>query len=267
MHAILNSFQANTPAFGVFVSNPGYFHARTVAQASPKLSWVLLDCEHGLPAVTAGLAESIAAIHAARTTDAPSALVRIPATGVTTSTSWQIKVALDSGARGVLVPMVSTAEKAQEIASDCRFPPSGRRGFGSSFTHGSWNMSAWEYFAAANDAILVMVQIETKEGLANVKEIAEVDGVDVIFIGPYDLSIAMGYPAPNPEPHPEVEKAIQHIKEVTHKAGKKCAAFCVSGASAARRAAQGFDMINVTTDTTAISEGIFNHLAAAAADL
>src|ERR1700761_8431635 len=104
-HALLNAFRANKPAFGVWLTTPGFFHARTVAQASPTLSWVVLDCEHGLGAA---LAESIAAVHGARAAaaDAPSALVRIAATGLSDSTSWQIKHALDAGARGVLVPMV-----------------------------------------------------------------------------------------------------------------------------------------------------------------
>jgi 4-hydroxy-2-oxoheptanedioate aldolase len=74
-------------------------------------------------------------------------------------------------------PQVSTAQKAEEVVADSRFPPRGRRGFGSSYTHGNWGMSASEYLAAADDAVIVMIQIETRDGLANVKEIAEVDGI------------------------------------------------------------------------------------------
>ncbi|KAJ6571370.1 Pyruvate/Phosphoenolpyruvate kinase-like domain-containing protein [Mycena capillaripes] len=262
-HALLNAFKANKPAFGVWLTSPGFFHARTVAQASPKLSWIVIDCEHGLTSLNPGLSETVAAIHGARPAEGPSALVRIPATGVSASTSWQIKHALDAGARGILVPMVSTAQKAAEVAADSRFPPRGRRGFGSSYTHGNWGMTAPEYLAGADDAVIVMVQIETKDGLANVKEIAEVDGIDVLFIGPYDLSISLGYPAPSPDPHPEVEKVIQHIRQVVQKAGKKCAIYCITGAQAATRAAEGFDMINVTSDVGAMSSAIFEHLAVA----
>jgi 4-hydroxy-2-oxoheptanedioate aldolase len=100
-------------------------------------------------------------------------------------------------------------------------------------------MSMSDYLAEANSAVVVMIQIENPEGLANVKEIAQVDGIgmcklmilraqftkqltpDVLFIGPYDLSISLGYPAPSPDPHPEVEKIIQDIREVVQKAGKK----------------------------------------------
>ncbi|KAJ3498259.1 hypothetical protein NLJ89_g10240 [Agrocybe chaxingu] len=160
------------------------------------------------------------------------------------SSSWQIKHALDGGAHGVLVPLVSTAEKAKEVVSDCRFPPLGRRGFGSPFTHGIWGVSAADYLKAANDTILVMVQIENKEAVENVGEIAAVDGVDVLFIGPYDLSISLGYPTPNPDPHPDVEQVIQKILRAAHAKNKKCAIFCTSGEQAALRVKEGFDMEN-----------------------
>jgi 4-hydroxy-2-oxoheptanedioate aldolase len=105
-HSLLRMFKENKPAFGAWLTTPGIFHARTVAQASPHLSWVVVDCEHGLVPLVPGAAESIVAIHDAVPNGGPSAIVRIPATGVSQSTGWQIKYALDAGARGVLVPMV-----------------------------------------------------------------------------------------------------------------------------------------------------------------
>lgn len=105
-HPLLHAFQNNTPAFGAWLYLPGSVVARTVAQASPNLSWVMLDCEHGLTPLQPGAAECIQAIQGIGA-HAPSAIVRIPATGASDSTSWQIKYALDAGARGVLVPMVS----------------------------------------------------------------------------------------------------------------------------------------------------------------
>ncbi|KAJ7459988.1 hypothetical protein B0H11DRAFT_1736754, partial [Mycena galericulata] len=71
---------------------------------------------------------------------------------------------------------------------------------------------------AANDAVFVRVQRETKEGLTNVKEIAKVDGIDVLFIGPNDLSISLGYSEPSPDPHRDVEKVI---RKVVHIYGRK----------------------------------------------
>ncbi|RDB17434.1 2-keto-3-deoxy-L-rhamnonate aldolase [Hypsizygus marmoreus] len=262
-HTLLNAFKANKTAFGVWLTTGGIFHARTVAQASPHLSWVLIDCEHGLVPLVPGAAECVAAIHGAVPNGGPSALVRIPATGVSSSTSWQIKYALDAGARGVLVPMVSTVEKAKEIVSDCRFPPAGRRGFGSPFAHGNWGVTVPEYLTTANANICIMVQIENEEGVKNVEQIAAVDGIDVLFIGPYDLSISLGYAPPNPDPHPDVEKIIQKVLQAAHGASKKCAIFCSSGSQSAKRAKEGFDMINVTSDMGAMAEAISKNLAEA----
>jgi len=104
-HSLLRAFRSNKPAFGAWVMLPGTFNARTVAQSSPNLSWVMIDCEHGLTSLQPNAAESIQAIHGIGA-GAPSPIVRIPATGFSTGTGWQIKYALDAGARGILVPMV-----------------------------------------------------------------------------------------------------------------------------------------------------------------
>ncbi|KIK63982.1 hypothetical protein GYMLUDRAFT_40197 [Collybiopsis luxurians FD-317 M1] len=264
-HALLDAFKARKPAFGTWLSIGGFVHVRSVARAlvgSPyKQSWVMLDCEHGLHAVDPmELTGAIAAIHGVK--NGPSALVRIPATGHGTGrgsegVNWQIKNVLDAGARGVLVPMVSNASQAQEVALSSRFPPVGRRGFGSSYTHENWDIQTGaEYLNVANQSVVVLVQIETREGVENLKEIAEVDGIDGLMIGPYDLSNALGYPPPSPDPHPEVEKVVQQILKAAHDAGKKCAMYCISGAQAARRAAEGFDMINVTSDVGAMQAGL-----------
>lgn len=85
---------------------PGTVNARTVAGSSPHLSWIMIDCEHGLTSLQPGAAESIQAIQGIGA-GMPSPIIRIPATGTSASTSWQIKYALDTGARGVLVPMVN----------------------------------------------------------------------------------------------------------------------------------------------------------------
>jgi 4-hydroxy-2-oxoheptanedioate aldolase len=125
--------------------------------------------------------------------------------------------------------------------ADSRFPPVGRRGFGSPFSPASWGVSTSEYLKSADENILVMVQIETKEGVDNVQAIAETPGIglikfslnvsscitltfinaDVLFIGPYDLSMSLGYPLPSPDPHPAVESVIDGILQATHNSKKK----------------------------------------------
>ncbi|KAG6330245.1 hypothetical protein ID866_8847 [Astraeus odoratus] len=202
-HAILQAFRTSKPAFGAWITMPGALNARVAAQASPHLSWIMIDCEHGLTPLNPAVGESIQAI-AGFGPAAPSALVRIPGTGTCSSTSWQIKYVLDSGARGVLVPMVgrgclavlrvslwlirfspavqvSTPEKAREIVSDCRFPPAGRRGYGNPFTHLAWGVSAADYLASANEHVAIIIQIENREGVDNLEQIAAVDGLGWSF--------------------------------------------------------------------------------------
>lgn len=106
---LLKALKAKQPAFGAWLTLPGSISARTASHASPYLSWVCIDCEHGLTPLQPGVAESIQAIAQPRPggEEPPSALVRIPATGGAGpgGVGWQIKYALDAGARGVIVPM------------------------------------------------------------------------------------------------------------------------------------------------------------------
>jgi len=276
-HPLLTAFRSQKPALGAWLMLPGVMHARFVAQASEHLDWIMIDSEHGLTSLQSA-AESVMAIESSRNGRlGPSSLVRIPATGrdVEQGSGWQIKYALDAGARGVMIPMVSTASQAKAVASLARFPAvstnasspaglSGIRGFGSPVPQSIWNISANNYFASAGDEIVVIVQIETKEAVANIEEIAAVDGIDVLFVGPYDLSLSFSKPTPSPDPHPDVEEIIQKIKRVGQKAGKKCAMFCTSGEQAAKRREEGWDMINVMIDQNALHESISRNLSIAA---
>jgi len=269
MHTLLTLLRSNSrqAAFGIWQTLPGHFYTRTLAASSPHLSWICIDCEHGTVPLQGGASEVISAVNSVAIGGAksPSVLVRIPATGAE-GTGWLIKVALDAGAHGLIVPMVSSAEKAREIVLESKFPPFGKRGFGNPFTPSLWNQTFKEYISTANDNILLMVQIETKEAVENLEEIAGVQGIDCLFIGPFDLSLSLGYPPPNPDPHPEVEKVIARIREVSHAAGKFCAFYCNNGAQAKKRAEEGFDIINVASDVGALADGINGHLKDAVSD-
>lgn len=106
-HILCAALKTGKTAFGAWLTIPGYVHARIVGQSSPHLSWVVIDCEHGLISLNPGASESVNGIRSASPSNSPSAVVRIPATGDSDSTSWQIQLALDAGAHGVMVPMVS----------------------------------------------------------------------------------------------------------------------------------------------------------------
>ncbi|KAF8475658.1 Pyruvate/Phosphoenolpyruvate kinase-like domain-containing protein [Kalaharituber pfeilii] len=171
--------------------------------------------------------------------------------------------ALDAGAHGIMVPLIKTAVEAKRVVEFAKFPPEGVRGFGSPFPMGAWGtgrMTSLEYLEQANDNILTIVQIETKEALENVDEIASVAGVDVLFVGPFDLGNSIGYPVNASGIHPVLSEAIQRILDAANKAGKRSGIFCVGPEQAAEFNKQGFHMISIVADVFAIgsylSEGL-----------
>jgi 2-keto-3-deoxy-L-rhamnonate aldolase RhmA len=139
-------------------------------------------------------------------------VVRVPAT----EPVW-IQRALDIGAMGIVAPMVRTADEARAVVAATRYPPQGTRGFGPlRASHYSYDND--DYFARANDNILVVLILETKEALDNLDEITAVEGVDVLFIGPADLSIALGQNPLKPA-SPELNAAIQKALDVGRRTG------------------------------------------------
>ncbi|WP_298906706.1 HpcH/HpaI aldolase/citrate lyase family protein [uncultured Aliiroseovarius sp.] len=131
---------------------------------------------------------------------------------------WVIKQVLDLGAQSVLVPMVDTADHARQMVAATRYAPEGRRGMGAAVARASgWGRVA-DYGANINDEICLIVQAETRVAMANLDEIAAVDGVDCVFIGPADLSADMGHRG-NPG-HPDVKAAIAEGVAKIRAAGK-----------------------------------------------
>src|SRR5947199_2588024 len=181
--------------------------------------------------------ESVAAIASCGV----SPLVRIPA-----NESWMVKRALDSGAHGIVVPLLYTADDARTLVQSAKFPPVGRRGYGSPFSMGSFategDLSGLEYLQNANESLLTIVQIETKEAFQNLDEIAKVEGIDVLFIGPWDLGNSLGYPVTG-DFAPELKTAIAKILDVAKANGKKAGIYTTGGEMARMYADQGFHMV------------------------
>jgi len=140
------------------------------------------------------------------------------------------------------------------VVKAAKFPPQGQRGFGSPFSPGvfSSSLTAGEYLVQANSALLTIVQIETADALANVDAIAAVPGVDILFVGPFDLGNAIGHPVTGSEMHPELLTAIGKVLAAAKKAGKKSGIYTPYGDQARVVAEMGFDMVNVSADMVAL---------------
>jgi 2-keto-3-deoxy-L-rhamnonate aldolase RhmA len=170
--------------------------------------WLWLDMEHGSFDYMALLYQ----IQACSGT-AASPIVRV---------RWNepplFKRVLDLGAAGVVVPWVNTREEAELAARAVRYPPRGIRGVAKSNRATGFGMDFEEYFKAANDSLLTVVQIETEQAVANAESIAAVDGVDVLFVGPMDLSVSMGIP--NQPDEPRFVRSLEKIVAACRKSKK-----------------------------------------------
>ena len=149
--------------------------------------------------------------------------------------------ALDSGALGLIVPMVESAEQAKRIVAAAKYPPEGRRSFGGIRPAYDWKKTV----PATNAAVFVAVMIETKAGLENAAAIAAVPGIDMLFVGPSDLSLTTGT---FPDFGPDHEAAIQSVLQAAKKAGKSCGLFTPNVTLAADRRLQGFQFVVLTYD-------------------
>jgi 4-hydroxy-2-oxoheptanedioate aldolase len=160
--------------------------------------------------------------------------------------------ALDAGAYAIIVPLVNTAEEAAAAVAACRYPPVGIRSSGPlrAALYGGAN-----YQAEANGEIVVMAMIETKQGLDNLEAICKTPGLDAVYIGPADLSYALGLPPRGDNPDPVHLATCDKIRDTAHRAGIKACMHCASGAFAGAAIKRGFDLIMLTSDVACLTAG------------
>ena len=158
--------------------------------AGAGFDWILIDQEHG-PGDSMTLLQQIQAVGTR-----PCA----PITRIAWNEMPRFKQALDLGSAGIMIPYVETAEDAARAVSYMRYPPAGMRGVASSPRATGFGTHFDTYFEEANHELLTITQIETARAVQNAAEIAAVDGVDVLFVGPMDLSISVGLPGKFDDP-------------------------------------------------------------------
>ncbi|WP_027910475.1 4-hydroxy-2-oxoheptanedioate aldolase [Pseudomonas sp. URMO17WK12:I4] len=234
--------QSGQAQIGLWLGLADPYCAELAANAG--FDWLLIDGEHA-PNDLRGLLGQLQAV-------APYASQPVirPVIGDTAL----IKQILDIGAQTLLVPMVESAEQARELVRAMHYPPSGIRGVGSALARASrWN-SIPGYLDKADEQMCLLVQIENLEGLARLDEIVAVDGVDGVFIGPADLSAAMGHRG-NPG-HPEVQAAIEDAIVRIGKAGKAAGILSADQSLARRYIELGTKFVAVGVDTTVLMRGL-----------
>lgn len=211
---------------------------------------VTVDCQHGMM----GWDAAFAMLQAISTTEAVP-LVR-PADNV----PGEIMRWLDAGAYGIICPMISNVRQAEALVAACRYPPVGSRSHGPS--RGLLYGGA-DYPMHANQEILVLAMIETREGLDNVAEIVATPGLDGIYLGPNDLALALGQRPVSESDDPVICDAVERIRSEAQSAGKIAGIFCSGGPGAARRIDEGFDLVTPGNDAMLIKGAIAASLAQA----
>ncbi len=211
--------------------------------AGSGLDWLLIDMEHA----PNGLDSVLAQLHAV-SGYASTPVVRVPWGDPVT-----IKQVLDLGPQNILVPMVSTAEQAREVASAAHYPPAGIRGVGSALARSArWNRVE-NYLQNAAEHVSVFVQVETLEGIRNARTIAEVEGIAGIFLGPSDLAASMGLIGQ--QAHPDVVSAVKGAFEEIAAAGKPVGVNAFDPAVAREYAEAGASWMLVGADVALLARG------------
>ena len=172
----------------------------------------------------------------------------VPLVRVSYNTPENIKRVLDFGAWGVIVPMVNTRADAEAVVAASRYAPQGARTIGGQFHAANFDTDAGTYYAKANEEILVVVMAEHVDAIANAEEILQTPGIDVIFIGPNDLTKSMGLAPMFDTDDPRFVAAVEKILTLARKYGVAPGIHVADAAAARKRLAQGFQFIAIGSE-------------------
>lgn len=244
--ALRANWTAGQPAFGLWSAIPASITAEVAAVAG--YDYVCIDLQHGLSDEW-----TMVSMLQATAAGGGTALVR-----PTWNEPGLIMRALDLGAAGVIVPLIGSRPEAERAVAACRYPPQGNRSYGPSRAELVVGSSVPTELA---EAALCFVMIETRNGLDHVDEIAATPGLDGLYIGPSDLSLALGLmPRAGGE---ALEAAISRVREAAHAHGLIAGMHCANGEAARDRAAEGFELVTVAVDSNLFKATVAHELSVA----
>ena len=239
---------AGEKTVGTFLGTASAVTAEVCAAAG--VDWVLLDLEHG-----AGGEEQVGAVVIA------AAAYGVP-TVVRAESAARIRLGrvLDLGAAGVMLPRQDTAVEVREALRHLRYPPDGDRGVATYNRACRFGLDPGA-LDRANTEILALVQIESARAVEHVEEIAALDGVDVLFVGPRDLSHDLGVPGDMQAP--SYLAALDRVRTAAQRFGRGCGLLVPDGAAAAERHKQGWTFVAIGSDSTLLAAALVAELAQA----
>ncbi|MCX6045227.1 MAG: aldolase/citrate lyase family protein [Chloroflexi bacterium] len=245
---VRQKIEAHEPTVGCFMGLGSPNVAELLAHAG--FDWLVIETEHnGLD--SAEIQQMLMAMNGTETVP----LVRIPS-----ANPVFIQRALDMGALGIVVPLVRTAAEAAAIVQATRYPPHGTRSFGPLRAE-RYGFDRQDYFKRANDNLLVVLIIETAEALENLAAIAAVDGVDVLYIGPFDLCLSLGW-NPMELPFPAFEAVIEQVATVCRQHSVALGLGYGSNEELEQRRAQGATFLGYGSDYSLLANAARTGIAA-----
>lgn len=228
------------PSFGTWISS-----SSPVALDAMKglgFDWFMIDTEHA-PVNPETLAQMVALL----APPAPTPLVRVGNVD-----PYLVKQALDSGAAGVLAPLVSTEAQARSLVSYAKYPPEGVRGAAAAAAS-RYGTELSSYLRSANAETLVGVQIETREAIENLEAIAGVDGVDLLFVGPQDLTLSLGFL--DDRKNAKVRDAMRSVVRACERHGKVPGTLVIDPDEKRAAVELGFRFISLAADVRFLIQG------------
>ena len=249
-NALKAALAAKTVQMGLWMNLVSPIAAEALAGAG--FDWLLIDGEHG-------------------PNDIPTILAQVQAIGSRTSVVVRppvgevrmIKQLLDLGVQTILVPMIESADHAAQMVKAMHYPPVGMRGVGATIARASDYGRITDYITTANDQTCLILQIESRAGLAALPEILTLDGVDGVFIGPADLAADMGHPGNAAAP--EVQATIDATLATIMASGKSAGILTFDAKAAQRYSAMGVTFLGIGSDVAVLVKAVTATLQAAKA--
>jgi 4-hydroxy-2-oxoheptanedioate aldolase len=237
------ALKAGRPSVGTWLTLGSILAARLMARAG--FAWLTVDLEHSLVDW-----ETATHMFGAIADAGCTALARVPA-----NRHDHIKRALDNGAHGIVVPMVNSREEALAAVAAAKYPPAGNRSVGGTSNLLNFAATAKDYYARANDEILVVLQCEHLQAVNEADNIFSVPGIDAIFVGPNDLAASMRTADGRPASAEETARVMERIYNACRKHNVATGLHCMSADEAVQRIKEGWQFIAVESELKMMLNG------------
>src|SRR5438105_8422557 len=246
---VKQTLREGRPAVGTWLSLGSITAARFLARAG--FAWLTVDVEHSLVDW-----ETATHMFASIADAGCTALARVPA-----NRHDHIKRVLDNGAHGIVVPMVNSRQEAEDAVAAALYPPQGNRSVGGSVHALNFGTNANDYYAHANEELLIVLQCEHIKSVENADSIFSVPGIDAIFVGPNDLAASMRSKNGKPPRREATKKALDHILATCKKHKVAAGIHCGSADEVNHRAAEGWQFMAITSELKMMLTGAAQEVA------